>query len=106
MRRLLRNRWLVVLVIWTAFLAVPAVQLWPAANAPTAPCNYHGSGVQDPALPPCPPDGANYEAIGLSLLIVLWLGGVIIGLAVFGIARLVRRRKPRTVTSVEARTPN
>ena len=102
MRRLLRNRWLVVLVIWTAFLAVPAVQLWPAANTPTPPCNYHGSGIQDPALPPCPPDGANYEAIGLSLLVVLWLAGVIIGLGALGISRLVGKRRDRDTLPSDA----
>ncbi|HYI66951.1 MAG TPA: hypothetical protein VEW95_08525 [Candidatus Limnocylindrales bacterium] len=92
MRRLLRNRWLVVLVIWTAFLAIPAVQLWPAANTPAPACNYHGSGIQDPALPPCPPDGANYEAIGLSLLVVLWLAGVTIGLGALAVSRFLAGR--------------
>ena len=95
MRRLLRNRWLVVLLVWTAFIAIPVVQLWPAANTPPPACNYQGSGIQDPALPPCPPDDANYEAIGMSLLIVLWLAGVIIGLSAFGISRLVGRRGKR-----------
>ena len=57
---LLRRRWLPVFLIWTAFIAVPVVRLLPAANTPPAPCNYQGAGNQDPALPPCPPDGANY----------------------------------------------
>jgi hypothetical protein len=104
MRRLFRNRWLVVLLIWTAFLAVPAVQLWPAANTPTPPCNYHGSGVQDPALQTCPPDGANYEAIGMSLLVVLWLAGVTIGLTALGISRLVGKRRERVARPGEAPT--
>ena len=102
MRRLLRNRWLVVLLIWTAFLAVPAVQLWPAANTPTPACNYHGSGIQDPALPPCAPDDANYDAIGMSLLVVLWLAGVTIGLSALGISRLVGKRRERAALPSEA----
>lgn len=89
-RRLLRNRSLVVLLIWTAFIAIPVVQLWPAASTLLPPCNYHGSGIQDPALPPCPPDGANYEAIGVSLLVVLWLAGLTIGLSALAISRFLR----------------
>jgi hypothetical protein len=94
-RRLIRRRWFVVLLVWTAFLAIPLVQLWPEATATLPPCNYHGAANQDPALPPCPPDDANYEAIGVSLLIVVWLVGVVIGTIALGISWLVRRRKER-----------
>jgi hypothetical protein len=91
-RRLLRRRGLLVLLIWTAFIAVPVVQLWPAANTPSPPCNHQGAANQDPALPPCPPDEVNYEGIGVSLLILLWLAGVVIGLTAVGTSWLVRRR--------------
>jgi hypothetical protein len=80
-------------LIWTAFIAVPVVLLWPAANAPLAPCNYRGAGNQDPALPTCPPDNANYEAVLMSLLIVVWLAGIVIGLALLAISRFLRRRE-------------
>lgn len=89
---LLRRRGLLVLLIWTAFIAVPVVQLWPAANTTSPPCNYQGAGNQDPALPTCPPDDANYEAIGMSLLILLWLAGIVIGLIAVGVSWFVRRR--------------
>lgn len=97
MRSLLRRRGLLVLLIWTALIAVPVVQLRPAANTPSPPCNYQGAGNQGPALPTCPPDDANYEAIGMSLLILLWLAGVIIGLIAMGISWFVRwrNRAPR-----------
>ena len=93
MRRLPRRRGLLVLLIWTAFIAVPVVQLWPAANTPSSPCNYQGAGNQDPALPTCPPDDANYGAIGMSLLILLWLAGVVIGLVALGMSRVLSRSK-------------
>ena len=95
MRRLFRSRWLWVLLIWTAFIAVPVVQLWPAANAPLPPCNYQGLGNEENGLLTCPPDNANYEAIGMSLLILLWLAGIVIGLIAFAISRFVRRQGRR-----------
>jgi len=61
----------------------------------TSPCNYQGAGNQDPALPTCPPDNANYAAIGMSLLIVLWLAGVVVALIALGTSWLVRWRKER-----------
>jgi hypothetical protein len=88
----------VVLLIWTAFLAIPVVQLWPEATAPSPLCNSQGAGNQDPALPTCPPDNANYEAIGISLLIVLWLAGVVVALIALGISWLARWRKERAPT--------
>jgi hypothetical protein len=92
-RRLVRNRLIWVLLIWTVFIAVPIVLLWPAANAPLPPCNYPGGGAQDPALPTCPPDNANYEAILMSLLVLVWLAGIVCGLISLGISRFLRRRE-------------
>ncbi len=93
MRRLIWGRWLWVLLIWTSFIAVPMVLLWPAATAQPSACNYQGAVNQDPALPTCPPDNANYEAILMSLLILLWLAGTVIGLGAVAISRFVRRRE-------------
>ena len=67
--------------------------LWPAATTPFAPCAWPGVAAPDPALPPCPPDDANYEAIGVFLLLVLWAVGVVVLVVAFAVAR-VRRGPP------------
>lgn len=73
-------------------LAVLVVPLWPAATTPFPPCNYPGAVNPDNRLATCPPDNANYEAIALSLLVLLWLAVVLIGLISFALARFVRWR--------------
>ena len=95
MGRLIRNPWLQALLIWTAILAVLVIPLLPDAMTPLPPCNYHGVVNPDPALPTCPPDDANYAAIGAWLLALLWLAGGLIGLVAFGLTRLVRRLAQR-----------
>jgi hypothetical protein len=89
-RRLLGSRWVRAFVIWTALIAVLIVPLWPAASAPFPPCAYQGAANQDTGLPPCPPDNANYEAIGVFLLILLWSSGIVILLLAFALARVAR----------------
>ena len=93
MRRLLQSRWLRALLAWTAFIAVPVVLLWPTATAPFPPCNYQGAGNPDPTVPTCPPDNANYDAIGVSLLTLLWLAGISVGLMAFAISWFRSRGK-------------
>lgn len=88
MARLFRNPWL---LIWTAVLAVLVISLLAQAMTPLPPCNYHGVVNPDPALPTCPPDNANYGAIGASLLVVVWLAAGGIGLIAFTLARLLWR---------------
>jgi hypothetical protein len=78
------------LLIWTAMVAVLVIPLLPEAMTRFPPCNYHGVVNPDPALPTCPPDSANYAAIGLWLLVVLWLAVASIGLAAFALTRFVR----------------
>ena len=95
MASLLRNPWLRALLIWTAIVAVLVISLLPDAMTPFPPCNYHGVINPDPSLPTCPPDSANYAAIGASLLVMLWLAVVSIGLTAFAMTRLLRRRVQR-----------
>jgi hypothetical protein len=90
MGRLIRNPWLRALLIWTTILAVPIILLLPDALAPLPPCNYQGVVNPDPALPTCPPDYANYAAIGASLLALLWLAGGLIGLVGFALTLIGR----------------
>ncbi len=96
MGRLFRNPWLRALLIWTAILAVPVISLLPEAMTPLPPCNHHGVVNPDPTLPTCPPDDANYEAIGASLLVLLWLAVASIGLAAFVLTRFLRWRQQAT----------
>ena len=91
MRGLLRSPWLRAFLLWTALIAIMIVPLWPAATTPFAPCALHGAAFPDPALPPCPPDNANYEGIGIFLLLLLWVGGVVILMVGSHIARVARR---------------
>jgi hypothetical protein len=92
MRGLFRNPWLRALLIWTAILAALVISLLPEAMTPFPPCNYRGVVNPDPALPACPPDDANYGAIGASLLVLLWLAGGSIGLIAFALTRFLRWR--------------
>ena len=71
-------------------VAVLVIPLLPEAMTPFPPCNYHGVVNPNPALPTCPLDSANYAAIGLSLLVLLWLAVASIGLTAFALTRLVR----------------
>lgn len=91
MRRVFRNPWLRALLIWTAIIAALVISLLPEAITPFPPCNYHGVINPDPSLATCPPDSANYEAIGASLLVLLWLAVVSIGLTAFALTRVLRR---------------
>jgi hypothetical protein len=90
-RNLLRSPWIRAFLLWTALIAILVVPLWPAATTPFAPCVGPGEASPDPALPPCPPDDANYEGIGIFLLLVLWIAGVVILFVGFVIARVARR---------------
>ncbi len=92
MRRLIQSSWFRALLIWTAIVAVLVIPLLPEALTPLPPCNYHGAVNQDPALPTCPPDNANYVAIGMSLLVLLWLAVASIGLIAFALTRVLRWR--------------
>ena len=92
MRNLLRSPWIRAFLLWTAIIAILVVPLWPAATTPFAPCVSPGEVSPDPALLPCPPDDANYEGIGIFLLLVLWTAGVVILLVGSFIARIARRR--------------
>lgn len=91
MRRLLRSGWIRAFLVWTAIIAVLIVPMWPAATTAFPPCNSGGATSPDPALPTCPPDNANYEAIGVFLYAVLWLIGAIIMLVAFAVSRARRR---------------
>jgi hypothetical protein len=92
MRRLFQSPWFRALLIWTAIVAVLVIPLLPEAMTPFPPCNYHGAVNQDPGLPTCPPDNANYGAIGLALLVLLWLAVASIGLIAFAVTRFLRWR--------------
>ena len=87
----LRSPWFRALLLLTAAVAVMVLPLLPEAMTPFPPCDYHGITNPDPALPTCPPDNANYAAIGASLLVLLWLVAVSIGLIAFALTRLLRR---------------
>ena len=91
MRRVFRNPWLRALLIWTGIVAVLVISLLPDAMTPFPPCNYHGVTNPDPSLPTCPPDSANYGAIGASLLVLVWLAAFLIGLTLFALTRILRR---------------
>lgn len=103
MRRLLRSRWFWALLIWTAVIAVLGVPLWPAASTPLPPCNYPGAIAPENGLPTCPPDNANYEAIAVSLLVLLWLAVVLMGLIAFALSRFMRWRRRQGVDRDSAR---
>ncbi len=92
MSHLFRNPWLRALLIWTAIVAAVVISLLPEATTPLPPCNYREVINPDPALPFCPPDNANYAAIGVSLLVLLWLAVAAIGLIAFALPRFLRRR--------------
>jgi hypothetical protein len=100
MNRLFRNPWLRALLIWTVIVAALVIPLLPEAMTPLPPCNYREVINPDPALPPCPMDDANYAAIGVALLVLLWLVVAVIGLSAFALTRFLRRRprKPRPVS--------
>lgn len=93
MRRLLQSPWFRALLIWTVVIAVLVVPLWPAASTPFPACNYPGAVAPDNGLATCPPDNANYEAIGVSLLVLLWLAGVLVGFIAFALSRFLRWRR-------------
>ena len=92
MRGALRSPWFRALLILTAVVAVLVIPLLPEAMTPLPPCNYHVDTNPDPALPTCPPDNANYGAIGVSLLLLLWLAAVSVGLIPFALTRFLRPR--------------
>ena len=91
MRGFLPNPWFRALLILTAVVAVLAIPLLPEAMTPLPPCNYHEDPNPDPALPSCPPDNANYAAIGVFLLVLVWLAVASVGLIAFALTRLLRR---------------
>jgi hypothetical protein len=93
MRRILRNPWSRALLIWSFMFALLVMPLWPAASTPLPACNYPGAVGPDNGLPTCPPDNANYEAIGISLLVLLWLAGVFVGFIAFALSRFLRGRQ-------------
>jgi hypothetical protein len=96
MRGVLRSPWFRALLILTAAVAVLVIPLLPEAMTPLPPCNYHEATNPDPALPTCPPDNANYGAIGVALLILLWLVAASVGLIAFALTRFLRTRyRPR-----------
>ncbi len=98
MRRLLRSPWIRVFLLWTAVIAVLAAPLVPAAATPLPRCAPNSASNPDPALPPCPPDDANYAAIGVFLLVVLWLAvGALLLIAFAGscVGRWIVRRHRR-----------
>jgi hypothetical protein len=90
MKRMFGSGWLRAFVIWTALIVVLTVPFWSAATTPSRPCAYPGAVNQDATLPPCPPDDANYEAIGIGLLVLLWFGGTAVLLVAFGLSRVRR----------------
>ena len=92
MRRFLRGTWFRVFLLWSVLIAALALPMWPKAVTPREPCNYAGAVAPDNGLPTCPPDDANYEAIGVSLLIVLWVAGAVVWLTAFAAAWLWRRQ--------------
>ena len=90
MRRSVRNPWFRALLLWSIVIAALVLPLWPAASTPLPACNYAGGPALENGLPTCPPDNANYEAIGASLLVLLWLAGVMVGLMAFALAWFFR----------------
>jgi Trk-type K+ transport system membrane component len=92
-RRFFRSRWTLAFLTWTALIAVQVIPLWPAATAPFPPCVYQGADRPDPSLPVCPPDNANYEAIGVFLLLLVWLGGIGVLFVAFAVSRLAGRAR-------------
>jgi hypothetical protein len=88
--RLRRHPWFLALLIWTGLLALAILPRVPGATRPFPPCNYQGSTFQDPALPTCPMDMFNVDALFVFLVVALWIVGVIVGCAAFAVSRLGR----------------
>lgn len=100
MKRVLGSGWFRAFLVWTALIVVLIVPYWPAATAIPPPCASYGAVNQDPSLPPCPPDAANYEGIYVVLLFLLWFGGTATLLLAFGLSRGVRWLRARHPTSL------
>ena len=92
----MRGPWFRAFLVWSVLFAVLALSLWPAASTPRPLCNPPGAVAPDNVLPTCPPDDANYAAIGLSLLTLLWVAGAVVWLMAFGAAWFGRRRRRET----------
>jgi hypothetical protein len=91
-----RNPWLRSFVIWTALIALLIVVRLPGASVSPAPCNAHGTGNPDPALPLCGLDDFNADGLVIFLLVVLWFGGIAVEAVAFAVARLANwLRRPR-----------
>lgn len=73
MSPLFRNRWVLVLILWTGLIAFAIVLNLPGATRAFPPCDYG----TDPSLPDCPPDAVNVDALWIIVLSVLWVGGVV-----------------------------
>jgi hypothetical protein len=94
MSPLFRNRWVLVLILWTGLIAFAIVLNLPGATRAFPPCDYG----TDPSLPRCPPDAVNVDALWIIVLSVLWVGGVVAEGATFVVWRLWRWLARRDVS--------
>jgi hypothetical protein len=87
MSPLLRNRWILVLILWTGLIVFAIVLNLPDATRAFPPCDYG----TDPTLQDCPPDMVNTSALWILVLAVLWAGGVVVEGATLAVWRAWRR---------------